>query len=118
MSTWNGLRLLLSFCQNRVLTLIEHTLKGRNACNPFGVLVSVGFISRVIELKKYKAKDKRQKAQTHDIEIFKINHFCGKTLHTSKNQEIEEKHPIHLAGAFDSFIESEGMAFSLTIHGI
>ena len=57
-------------------------------------------------------------AQTHGIEIFKINHFCGKTLHTSKNQEIEEKHPIHLAGAFDSFIESEGMAFSLTIHGI
>ena len=57
-------------------------------------------------------------SSTLAIEIFKINHFCGKTLHTSKNQEIEEKHPIHLAGAFNSFIESEGMAFSLTIHGI
>ena len=60
------------------------------------------------------------KAQTHGIEIFKINHFCGKTLHTSKNQEIEEKHPIHFTGAFDSFIESQESWFScdLCIFGI
>ena len=58
-------------------------------------------------------------AQTHGIEIFKINHFCGKTLQiTSKNPEIEEEHPIHFAGASDSFIVSQGTAFNLTIHGL